>query len=407
MMRFAPHVSAAMMEAAFWLERAPDPDAPLLGPEQIAAFNARVYEVLGIPPVLDLPDSLPRAEVEALMRAYLPTATRYNAEGQPIEPEVFERALTRLSEGLPEQIAVHFGIATRRVSVRAFPTLGVITARPYEYALDRLQETTIDPGSPVAMVVITPDERWTFGLTPLYWGWIPLEAVVPVRREDAASWVTAEPFVVSTASRSGLVTVGTGQPLDVQMGTRLPLAGETPDILRVVVPSSAEPDGEWRVHANGRREDFAVGCLPLTIRTLLTQAFKLLGEPYAWGGSRMGIFGRDCSRFIQDVYATAGVYLPRNGDQQGRVGRATVEFREDMDDSTRQARLVEQVLPGAILELPGHVMLYVGHVDGRPYAIHDTSSGEFSEVIVSDLSLGAERSAGTLLRRLSRAVEVA
>jgi hypothetical protein len=82
-MRVPPDVTLDMLDATFWLDWGPDPDASLLAPEAIASFNAHVYESLGIPLVLDLPDSLPREEVETHMRSGLPGSMRYTAAGQP------------------------------------------------------------------------------------------------------------------------------------------------------------------------------------------------------------------------------------------------------------------------------------------------------------------------------------
>lgn len=405
-MRLAPNVTCDMLDAAFWLDRIPDPDSPLLTQDQIAAFNAQAHELLDIPPVLSLPDVLSRANIEAQMRAYLPNQTLYNAEGQPIEPGIFERVLANVIKGLPDRVVARFGLVAQRTSVRAFPTVGVITSRPFEYALDRIQETTVDVGWPAAILMATPDEQWAFCLTPLYWGWVRLEHVALGRREQAASFVESEPFIVTTAPQGGLVNLATGQTQAAQMGTRLPLAGEMPDVYQTFLPFIEDSTIGLAVRGSARQEDFSLGYLPLTRRTLFTQAFKLLGELYAWGGSRFGLFGRDCSRFIQDVYATTGVHLPRNGKQQGQVCHTTAAFTPDMDDKTRQAALIDSVSPGAILELHGHVMLYLGHVEGSPYVIHNTSSGGFSEVIVSDLSLGTDSPSGSLLGRLIRAVEI-
>jgi cell wall-associated NlpC family hydrolase len=402
-MRLPPNVTFEMLDPGFWLARALEPDAPLLAPDEIAAFNARVYEILDIPPVLSLPDTLPCGDVAVRMRDYLPSQPRYNAEGQPLESAVFEKTLDKVISALPDPVPVHFGLATRRAVVRAFPTMGVITSRPFEYDLDRIQETAVDVGWPVAVLADDLDQPWQFCLTPLYWGWVLTENLALYPRADAESSGTAEPFIVTAATRGGLVNLTTGQALAAQMGTRLPLIGETSAIYKTLLPLAHE---SLTVRANARKDDFAVGYLPPTRRTLFTQAFKMLGEPYAWGGSRFGIFGRDCSRFIRDVYATTGIYLPRNGGQQGQVGRPTAVFTPDMDASARKTLLVNSVSPGAILCLPGHVMLYLGHVDGEPYAIHATSSAGFSEVVVSDLSLGADFPSGSLLSRLTQAVEV-
>jgi hypothetical protein len=406
-MHLPPNVTFDMLDPAFWLARAPEPDAPLLAPDEIAALNARVYEILDIPPVLSLPDALPCDVVAARMRDFLPTPTqpRYTAEGQPLEPGVFEKTLDKLIAALPDPVPVHFGLATRRAVVRAFPTLGVITAQPFEYALDRIQETTVDVGWPVAILTGDLDQPWQFCLTPLYWGWVQMDHIAVYARADVEAYVTATPFIVTTASRGGLVNLATGQASAAQMGTRLPLTAESPALYQTLLPLRQVEEALVMI-STARREDFAAGYLPPTRRTLFTQAFKMLGEPYAWGGSRFGVFGRDCSRFIRDIYATTGIYLPRNGGQQGQVGQPTAVFTPDMDAAARKTLLVSRVSPGALLLLPGHVMLYLGHIDGEPYAIHATSSAGFSEVVVSDLSLGADFPSGSLLSRLTQAVEV-
>jgi len=399
-MRLAPNVRFEMLNAAFWLERAPDPDAPLLAPEQIAAFNANVHGVIGIPPVLDLPDWLPRDEVARRIRAYVPNRVLYNSQGLPVEPAALEKWLDEVMPDLPDPVRVDFGLATQCANVLALPTGEIYTSRPFDYAFDRKQETTIDVGWPVAVVATSQDEMY-FCLTPLYWGWVHRAYIVRLGGGEVfTSYVTEEPFITTTAPWGGLANLATGHAFTSQMGTRLPFREETPDVYETCLPIPPFARGY------ARKDDFAVGYLPLTLRSLFTQAFKLLGEPYAWGGSRMGIFGRDCSRMIRDVYATTGVYLPRNGDQQGRACKEVVAFTPEMNDKSRKAALVESVPPGAILELPGHVVLYLGHVHGEPYVIHDTASSGFSEVIVSDLSLGAESPSGSLLRRMARAVIV-
>jgi hypothetical protein len=401
--RLAPNVLPEMLDARFWLNRAPDPDALLLAPDQIAAFNARVYETLNLPPVLSLPDTLPRAAAEAPMRAFVPGRILYRPDGQPVEPDIFERTLEKLVADLPDALAVNFGLITENTHVRAFPMSFVFTAQPFEYALDRIQETTADVGCPVAILAEVFDHQWAFCLTPLYWGWIRRAHIAQGTREGVERYTLIEPGIVTTAAWGGLVNRVTGLASVSQMGTRLPWHGESPEIYETSLPMPDESDMPLFVRSYAYRADFAVGSLPCTRRSLFTQAFKLLGEPYAWGGSRFGLFGRDCSRLVQDVYATTGVRLPRNAGEQERVCQPQVVFTPEMSDQARKTRLVETVSPGALLNLPGHVMLYLGHVNGEPYVIHDTSSSGFSEVIVSDLSLGADSPSGSLLQRLTQA----
>ncbi|MCD4684334.1 MAG: C40 family peptidase, partial [Anaerolineae bacterium] len=362
-----PNVTPDMLRADFWLDRAPDADTPLIASEETAAFNAGVYTTLDITAVLDVPDVLPRSLIEAEMRAYMPQSTLYGAKGEVIPPSIFERRLyDACIDGDP--VSVRFGLVTQRTDVRAFPLACICLRDPFDFAIDRIQETTVDVGWPVAVVAIDPNETNYFCLTPHYWGWVRAEHVALGLRKQAAYHVTAEPFVVTIASQ-GMISLGTWDGrLTSQMGTHLPLTeggnlpNETPDYWCLRLPVYAEEAESSYIYpqegiVSRHMGDFHLGYLPPTLRSVFTQAFKLLGERYTWGGSRMGIFGRDCSRMIRDVYATTGVQLPRNGDQQAQVCREIVAFTPEMDDAARKAALVEQVPPGAILELAGHVML--------------------------------------------------
>ncbi len=148
------------------------------------------------------------------------------------------------------------------------------------------------------------------------------------------------------------------------MGTQLPLyvTSNQYHAYGVGIPTRT-PLGTLEIIEGYTADDagqFSNGYLSPTLSSIVTQAFKLLGERYAWGGSRMGIFGRDCSRMIRDVYATTGVQLPRNGEQHAQVCHEVVAFIPEMEDDGRRAALVKGVPPGAILECPGHVMLYLG-----------------------------------------------
>ena len=401
-----PDLPTALLDAGFWLARADHPDAALMSHAAIPAFNARVYDLIDIPPVLALPDTLDADAVRDIIgRIAPPAGPHYDGAGQPVGAAYFDALRANASPPLVDPVPVRFGLAIRRTDVRTFPTADVLTSAPFEFALDRFQETTIDVGWPVAALATSRDGRWLFCLTPHYWGWVRAEHVALGTREAVAGFVQGEPSGVITASR-GLVAFAAGGGVTPQMGTRLPLVEERERAFRVSVPVRVDGDGLALTEGFIARGEgaFTAGHLPCTLRTLFAHAFKLLGEPYAWGGSRLGTFGRDCSRFIRDVTAVTGVVLPRNGSQQAVVGALQATFAPGMSPAERRALLVEQAPPGAILVMPGHVMLYLGHVDGEPYAIHATFSHGWSQVVVSDLTPGAGTPTGSLLERLTRAV---
>jgi hypothetical protein len=155
-------------------------------------------------------------------------------------------------------------------------------------------------------------------------------------------------------------------------------------------------------------EDVHPGFLPYTQENVARQAFKMLNHPYGWG-DRLG--GRDCSRFIMDLFKTFGILMPRNSKEQATVG-TDLGLVEGKTEKEKQ-KLLDQSIPLAtILRLPGHIMLYLGKEKGKHYAIHSLwgiqKSGKtgpivekIGKVVVSDLSLGRKGPNRSLLDRLT------
>ncbi len=410
-MMLLPHVTPEMLLADFWLARAPDPDAPLLDAAALAALSARTVEVCGVPPVLDLPDEMPAAEVRAALPK-IPADARHAVDGSPLTGDYWAVLHDRMAlETLPASVPVRFGVTLREAPVRALPTLRPALREPGDLAFDRLQETTVDAGWPLAVLHTSADGRWAFAVTPHYRGWLETRHVAFASREEARAFAAAEPFLLAVAPwADAALADGDRAGLILQMGSRLPLRGTDGRLWRMAIPAA---DGQgrlvtvdgWAVSAvAGWREGF----LPPTLRSVFGQAFAALGEPYAWGGRRLARRGRDCSRFVRDVWACVGVDLPRNSGQQAHMGRTAVRFEPDEPHDARLRKLAVAP-PGALLFLPGHVMLYLGIADGIPYAIHDLWNYAHPEghvttaaqVVVSALPPEPSALRHTLLERLT------
>ena len=103
--------------------------------------------------------------------------------------------------------------------------------------------------------------------------------------------------------------------------------------------------------------------------------------------------------------------MPRNSKEQAKVGVKLVEFTENTTEQEKLNAFKNIGNKIAILPMKGHIMLYLGTVDNRIYAIHSvwgyrepTLNGDRVRVInratVSDLSLGEGSKKGSLLKRL-------
>jgi cell wall-associated NlpC family hydrolase len=123
-----------------------------------------------------------------------------------------------------------------------------------------------------------------------------------------------------------------------------------------------------------RNQGSAADFLPLTRGNILRQAFKFLGERYGWGHSYNG---RDCSGFVSDVYHSMGVEMPRNTSDQSVSPAFQRTHFEPGDSRDKRMAAVAALDIGDLIYIPGHVMMFAGRIDGRPYVIHDTNGGSF------------------------------
>jgi cell wall-associated NlpC family hydrolase len=152
---------------------------------------------------------------------------------------------------------------------------------------------------------------------------------------------------------------------------------------------------------------------PLTRRALLTEAFRYLGQPYGLGDTNGG---RDCSRLLQDVFASFDVQLPRHSSWQAQAGSFWIDI-EAVPEAERGFLFDAAARRGIVLlAFPGHIMLYLGrNPQGEPMVLH--ALGEYVEpcaggkgetvvrvenIGVSNLELGRGTSRRALIERITR-----
>ncbi len=162
----------------------------------------------------------------------------------------------------------------------------------------------------------------------------------------------------------------------------------------------------------------------LTRRQFLTDAFAYRGKPYGWGGYREG---RDCSRFLMDLFAGFGVDLPRHSSDQAVAG-TVIEIGPGLAEEER-LRIIDRAHRRGLvlLHFPNHIMLYLGRdAGGVPMVLHSFAeylvpcTGRTSEmpagereslvhvdrVQVSDLELGRGSSRTAFIERITKVTVV-
>ncbi|HBG45739.1 MAG TPA: hypothetical protein DDW94_01985 [Deltaproteobacteria bacterium] len=393
----------------YWIGKLKNPDKLVLTPEEIAIFNRITIENIDqMAELSSMPEVISGERVfEWLWDILGYPAALYDSAGQKVQEGFFnDLAWNMYLDGIAKEIEVRFGVIVERADVRGLPTeesLRTGSGRGF----DTLQYSSIYPPEKVALLHTSRDGRWGFFQTRDLRGWIRMDKVAFGERDD----VLDEPgdFLVVTGSKVKVYgDYGLKEEAgEVAMSGVLALAG------------ARKGRSPWAVKFPVRGEDGALvwteayispragvhrGYLPYTRRNIIRQAFKMLGEEYGWGG-REGL--RDCSLFIQDLFATVGLRLPRNSRQQGSIG----DVRAHLDEyGTREdiAMALREADPGVtLLTLNGHVMLHIGISKGKPFVIHQIFAyadrggvKRIGRVAVTGLELGGRSPLGPMKKRL-------
>ncbi len=395
-----PMAPDGMMDAGHWLERTPYPDEVLLTAEQARARSARwEREVASLSALPDYPAAVSREELARMLAADRPPEGElFDAQGKAVDAR-FWRAQTEecaLPEAGSGTVAARFGFTVRRTDVRRFPTARGVFYAGQEGRLDRLQETAWPVFEPLVILHRSLGGRFVYAQGRNYRGWVGANDVGETDRETfraelAALGAGRHATVVEPTAE---VRLGSGEVHAAEFAARLPLqdgsdggwakrargdanagagaAGRPPadrmaDIgVRWPV---RDPAGRLQfVEGSVKRADARRGGLPCTRRSLVTQAFKLLGEPYGWGGAG-GL--HDCSSFVLDVYRSVGLDLPRNADEQEAVPGVRAHRFDATDDERSRISVLSGFRAGDVLFMPGHTMVLLGVREGRAYVIHD------------------------------------
>jgi hypothetical protein len=387
-------VQDAMLSPDYWISQLASPDRVLLNRPQIDAQNARLLET--DPSMYDLGKlgaTVSREQILAWIGkvSKLDDKPLYDEHDQLIPRSTIDKVVAGITlDTIPAVVTPRYGLVVHRVSMRNFPTS--LRAFPGKGLQDfeRFQESTLFPGDPVAIVHTSLDGQWYFVVSPRYAAWVERSAIAEGQRDQVLAYVRQAPYRIVTGDKVRTVYTPEAPAVSellIDMGLRIPLDQLPPD-----QPVNGQgPYASWTLKLPVRAEDGSLhfqpallqrvvdsssDYLPLTQANIIRQAFKFLGERYGWGHLYNG---RDCSGFVSDVYRSMGVQMPRNTGAQA-VSPALPHRAFTANDS-HAARLeaIAEAQVGDLIYIPGHVMMFLGRVNGQPYVIQDVGGLVFRD----------------------------
>ena len=408
-----PHVTQPMKTSGFWISRHPFPDRVILAPEEIVNFNRQIEDSKLTYDLLSWPSETKGDELKKILEETvkgLELRWLWNAQGRRAPAKFFAAVKRDMNfEGIQPAVQRQYGLTTHYADQRFIPTKEGLYAKAFDVDFDELQNSALDVGTPVIVLHSSLGGKWYYAQSSFSEGWIEADKVALCDSKEVHKFLSPSAFIVTTSAKADIFLDSnmTERHDYVQMGTRLPLVSKKNNRYEIQVPLRNN-EGRCEIHKGFVSEADAVqDYLEYTPRHILHQAFKLLNSPYGWGG----MYGeQDCSRFLQEVFATVGIHLPRDSKNQIKVGNILSQFKSADNDMKKM--VLKQATGGiTLLGLKGHIMLYLGLVDGEPFAIHSVwayrqSNGRedkiyvLNRVVVSDLSLGEGSEKGSLLDRI-------
>lgn len=380
-----PGTKEEMRTAEYWVSILKGGNEEIINKENIKKFNIDIIKKVNA--VVDLNNyktTLSKKELTNYIMAYkLPTKTMYDSKGKVITKGFYDSLLkNRNIEAIKEKNTIKYGVAVKRTAIRSFPTVEGVYDSSKEAKIDRFQETSCEPCEPAIILHTSKDRKWYFVQTFNYRGWTRVENIAVAKdKNQFMHYSEPKDFIVITGTHVKLdkdIKENPTKDLEFYMGNRVPI--ETKNIPKSIEGISAE--GKYAVKLPVRddkgylsvkislismSENINLGYLTYNRANIIKQAFKFQGEKYDWGNKYNGA---DCSSFIMSVYKTFGFNLPRNTDEQEKSAGKSYTFKAG-DNNSNKSAVLDKLLPGAAIYMPGHVMMYLGKVDGEHYVIHD------------------------------------
>jgi hypothetical protein len=339
----------------------------------------------------------------------------FDKKGKAVKEVFYKELLDNMNmEAVKETNDLVFGVVVKRTDMRSFPTDEPVFKSPSAKDFDAFQYSAVYPPQPVALLHKSKDGKWGFFQTSFVRGWIKIDNIAFADNRDDINPHTKD-FGVGVNPHSLIITGSKVKVFKdkrnkmvaeaVPMGTALAFQGEDKNYWVVKFPEKNKQGRlQWIDGYVEKRADVHIGPLAYTKRNVINQAFKILGEGYGWGG-RNGL--RDCSSFIKDVFATMAINLPRHSSHQATVGTVLADIAESSATEDIKKAL-DSAVPGITLfGLSGHIMLYLGNINGNYYTLHQLFGYHdkdgfktVNKAVVTNLELGTGSHMGAIRDRV-------
>lgn len=399
---------STLVNADYWQQHNPAGNEIILDESTIEEYNSRIREASPtVYSMKDYPEFISGDALKTKIMNYIVLDDELYLHGNKVS-ENYKNILRKQTNvgAIPNEVKVRYAVTVRRANLRNLPTAEGLYYFVTDRDFDALQETTLDPSEPLAVLHTSSNGFFYYVQSVNYSGWI---SKYDIAFTDRATWnrfADPDKFLI-VADKSYKVKIA-GEMIEYQLGAKLPVKDETKTTYILEAPTRNKNGNLLltKIFINKNNQAVHKGYLPYTANNIIKSAFKFYNSPYGWGGLKSSV---DCSSLIYNVYRAVGIFLPRNADEQENTAGHKFYLAEMSQADKKQ--LINSLMPGSALYMDGHTVLYLGQNNDAAYTIH--ALGTYynhgkkvreMRVTVSDLSL--QRYSGkTFLEDINTAIE--
>ena len=247
------------------------------------------------------------------------------------------------------------------------PVFGNIKKTGEGFPFDYSQNSALKVNSPILVSHLSKDRAWAFVQSSFALGWVPIRDIAFVDDKFIKSFENSN-YVVAIKDKFAIYDTAENFRFYSKIGTIFPILKELKDGY-VVAIATKDLDSKALLIKAVVKKGFVLP-KPVKFNSLHTTTVfdSLINEPYSWGGL---LKNRDCSSMTRDFFAPFGIWLPRNSGSQKGYGEyiSLKEYKR----KTKEDLILENGIPFlTLIYLKGHIMLYIGEVNGKPAVLHNT-----------------------------------
>ena len=361
----------------FWIDKIQNSNNIIMNENEIDIFNNNIaYNQNKLTFFKDINKTYQSSVlIEEILGGYtrLSKTTTHFKNGRKIPNNFYQKIKKELNLNVLKTkiVKTRFALTTAFSNQKTIPTNAVLLKKKGQIHFDRNQNSALDLATGVAVLHSSKDAQWYYVIGPTSSGWVHKENIAFAKKEVILNYLNAKNFIVTTATKTALNIKGKYYDY-MRMGVRLPLVLKSDKKTIVLVPSSDNKGNLLLTEGAVKSIHINEGYLRYTAENILIQAFKFLHSPYGWGG----MYGeQDCSKFIQEIYATVGIKLPRNSSSQSTATKDKIELSGISKKSKHNFLKNRAIVGASILHLKGHIVLYLGEEKGKSYIIHTVWGG--------------------------------